>query len=301
MKNNQKLYFQGNHKSKNYFEGWYFKQQCEDNMIAFIPGINIDAKGVKQAFIQIIYNDSSYNIRYPYEDFYASPDKLYIKIGNNLFEQSGIHLDIHSPENGLHIKGQVAYGAFTPIRSSIMGPFAKVPLMQCNHGIVSLFHSVSGSITVNERAIDFHNGKGYIEKDWGCSFPKDYIWVQCNDFDEDPACVFVSVAHIPFLGMSFKGCIAIVYHEGKEYRLATYNGAKAAVHSKDHMILSNKQFSLEIIMDNSNAQKLHAPQKGDMSRIIYESAMCPAQFTLRENGVIRFKAQSLHASCESEF
>ena len=29
-------------RKKAYFEGWYFKNQFEDNIISFIPGININ-------------------------------------------------------------------------------------------------------------------------------------------------------------------------------------------------------------------------------------------------------------------
>lgn len=40
-----------------------------------------------------------------------------------------------------------------------------------------------GSITINNKNIAFDNGVGYIEKDWGSSFPKSYIWCQGNNFE----------------------------------------------------------------------------------------------------------------------
>ncbi|MCK7532616.1 MAG: hypothetical protein MZV63_17090 [Marinilabiliales bacterium] len=47
--------FQGNIKSLNYFEGWYFKNVSAglDNVYSFIPGISL-AKGDRHAFIQVI-------------------------------------------------------------------------------------------------------------------------------------------------------------------------------------------------------------------------------------------------------
>ncbi|QII81181.1 hypothetical protein G7057_00970 [Jeotgalibaca arthritidis] len=41
-------------------------------------------------------------------------------------------------------------------------------------------------------------GKGYIEKDWGRSFPKNYIWIQSNHFNDNQRSLFFSYAHIPY-------------------------------------------------------------------------------------------------------
>ena len=63
-----------------------------------------------------------------------------------------------------------------------MGWYSFVPFMECNHGIVSVNHDLYGEISVNGNVIDFNNGKGYIEKDWGVSFPEAWIWIQSNNF-----------------------------------------------------------------------------------------------------------------------
>ena len=81
-----------------------------------------------------------------------------------------------------------------------MGPFAYFPFMECFHGVLSMKHRVSGSIVVNSKELIFNNGIGYIEKDWGRSFPKRYLWLQCNDFSTEETSIMVSIADIPFLG-----------------------------------------------------------------------------------------------------
>ena len=53
-----------------------------------------------------------------------------------------------------------------------MGPFSYLPLMECYHGILSMDHNISGSIDYNDQTIDFNEGRGYIEKDYGKSFSK---------------------------------------------------------------------------------------------------------------------------------
>ena len=64
-------------KSKNYFEGWYFKNTNNDNGISFIPGISIDGND-KKAFIQLITNNSSYYVNYSIDEFEYSYKPFYI-------------------------------------------------------------------------------------------------------------------------------------------------------------------------------------------------------------------------------
>lgn len=54
---------------------------------------------------------------------------------------------------------------------------------------------VEGTVKVNDQEIDFTGGRGYIEKDWGSSFPKRYIWIQSNHFEEPTASLFFSIAY----------------------------------------------------------------------------------------------------------
>ena len=51
-----------------------------------------------------------------------------------------------------------------------MGPFSFVPLMECYHGILSMNHSLKGTLSFQGENLLFTGGKGYIEKDWGHSF-----------------------------------------------------------------------------------------------------------------------------------
>ena len=60
-----------------------------------------------------------------------------------------------------------------------MGPFHYLPFLECNHAIISLRHHITGSLKVNNQKFQII-GDGYIEKDWGRSFPQDYLWLQSN-------------------------------------------------------------------------------------------------------------------------
>lgn len=281
--------------TKAFFEGWYFKHQSKDKTISFIPGVHIPNYGKPFAFIQIITHKQSFFIKYPVSQFYAAKNSFYIKIGNNVFSEKGISISITTPK--VTIQGKINYGPLTPITSNIMGPFSLIPNMQCNHGIISLKHSTNGYIEINNEITNFDYGNGYIEKDWGSSFPKSYTWIQCNDFKEKIS-IFVSTAEIPFYGFCFKGLIAIVYYKGKEYRFATYNGGRVLYANEGQLLLKKGRYYLRVTLPKGYGHPLKAPNLGDMSRIIHERASCPALFEFFAGNTRLFIKHSNYASFE---
>jgi len=271
---------------RKFFEGWYFKHQNKNDTISIIPGVCYD-----KTFIQIVTDEGPYNIDFDKRDF--SKGKT-IKIGSNIFSFDEINIDINKPN--LKIKGKINYSNLTPIKYDIMGPFKFFP-MQCRHGIISMHHDLSGYLNINGRYFDFTNGVGYIEKDSGCSFPKCYAWVHSNDFDEECS-ITAAVADIPFLGFHFEGLIFVVHYKDKEYRIATYNGGKVLECNKNKIVVGNKNFRLEIYIQNHKSHALYSPVKGQMSGIIKESPSCKARFKFFENNNLIFDLESPKTSCE---
>lgn len=290
-------YYHSYAKKHTYFEGWYFKHQKDSETLAVIPGIHLDSSGHKSAFIQIITQSTSYYIPYEFSKVKIFKNKLYIQIGPNIFSSRGMSLAIHTPE--LQIKGTLHYGPFTPIRYDIMGPFKSLPFMECHHGIISMSHEIHGTITLNNRKLDFNQGIGYIEKDWGHSFPKSYIWTQCNYFNLIPSCsIVVSVAHIPFLGFHFNGCICVIHYKDKEYRLATYLGVKIIYYTQKILTLKQGPYTLQINFSDYAPQMLIAPQKGNMIRTIHENAACTIRYRFWIHDTLLFDLQSPYGSFE---
>jgi hypothetical protein len=287
------MLLQGNLNKKNYFEGWYFKLTSEDkkNAISFIPGISL-FRGDEHCFVQYILKSRDLNnkesiitgyLRFPIDYFYYKEEVYSLEVGKNTFGKSGISISISADDAGndnkISIDGKIQFGTFSPINRSalmpnIMGLFAYIPKMECYHGIVSMNHTLSGKININGTEIDFNNGKGYIEKDWGTSFPKKYIWMQCNNFTNYKTSLFASVAVIPFLGMSFLGYICNLSINDKEYRFATYNFSKLIVESASGesiiLIFENKKAKLRIEASISDSANLIAPKMGKMEKIIKE-------------------------------
>lgn len=273
---------------KKFFEGWYFKHQNDTQTIAIIPGIS-----VSEAFIQIITDERSYNVNFPKNKF--SKGNHHVQIGNNIFSKNEIKLDIET-EN-LVVKGQLFYHSLTPLNSDIMGPFRFLP-MPCRHGIISMHHKIDSQIAVNNKLFEFIGGTGYIEKDSGISFPKNYTWIQSNAFDEKCSIV-AAIADIPVLSFNFQGLICAVYYRGSQHVIATYNGGKILRCSENKIIVCNRDLHLEIdISPHKNAHNLAAPINGNMVNVIKEAPSCQANFKFFRYGKCIFDLASSKASFE---
>ncbi len=170
-------------------------------------------------------------------------------------------------------------GPFHPIRKTLlmpnmMGFFAYIPDMECYHDVISMNHRFHGLLRVDDQVIGFHEGKGYIEKDWGTSFPKKYIWIQCNHFKKENLSVFCSAADIPFRKKSFTGFICCLVIDQTEYRFATYNNSKFELErvADDQILLSfqSRTAKLRIEASLKGAGELIAPHQGRMQDVLKE-------------------------------
>lgn len=298
--------FQGNKKKKNYFEGWYFKMVGKDGkaILSVIPGISLSKDGTeKNAFIQVINGttaETSY-FTYSIDDFYFSKKEFAIRIGNNYFSTDSISLDIH--QNNTTISGTVHTQEITKYRSGrltnpgIMGWYRFVPFMECYHGVASLTHGLSGSLTVNTEVFNFDQGKGYIEKDWGSSMPSSWIWMQSNHFQNDSSSFMLSIADIPWLGKSFTGFLGFFYHDQKIHHFATYRPTKMDLEITDSntviLNIRNRKYQFTIEATSHQTGLLKAPVKGTMDRRIAESIHSHLELTMRDKkGQVIYKDSS---------
>ncbi len=287
-------------KQKPYFEGWYFKHQYKEEVLALIPGINREKGREITPFLQIIAGSQAFCLTFSQEECFIDRRACYIRLGNNIFTKDGIMVDID--RDGLKLKGTLLYCGLHPIAYSIMGFFRYFPFMECKHEVISMSHHLSGSLTLNEKALPFGKGTGYIEKDWGHSFPSSYLWLQCNEFTGDTCSIMLSVAHIPLWGTQFTGCICAIHYKGKEYRLATYLGVRILKSAPYLIILRQGDFYLRIRIKEAPALSsydLNAPRKGKMSRVIKEAHLCEGTFLLSCKKQVVFQIKSKRVSLES--
>ena len=276
----------------NSFYGWYLKCQSDTQTLAVIPAVH-SAGNRRTCSIQVITDDDAWTVMFTADSFRRTRRNIFI--GENQFGEKGVRLAIRTPE--LIIRGRLDFGPLFPLKYDIMGPFALVPFMECRHSVRGMRHLVSGNVCINEKKYLFQNAWGYWEGDQGRSFPKKYIWTQCCFSD---GALMLSAADIPMAGIHFTGVICVVLWRGKEYRIATYLGARVVEMQDKTVRVIQGSLELEVRLLEASGRPLKAPVKGDMVRTIHESASCRAFYQFRKKGRTLFAFESDRASFELE-
>lgn len=277
--------YHGKGVSKGFFEGWYVKLVNEDRAQrwAVIPGIfrgigsGEDAKR-DEAFVQVLdgLTGRAWYHAFPAEDFEASDNRFEVRVGNNIFNSDGVHLDTPQLSGNIRFTSQLDPWPVTFREPGIMGWYGHVPFMECFHGIVSFGHGLSGELMVEGKRQSFDHGRGYIEKDWGKAFPDGYIWLASNHIDSTPdASLIGSVAIIPWLGGAFRGFIVGLKHGGTLYRWTTYTKAKQLKLEVDdshvRWALEGKDGLIELEAERVRGGLLKAPQRKAMLERVEET------------------------------
>ena len=303
--------YQGTHRKKGYFEGWYLKliDAPRRTVFALIPGVSIGKSGQSShAFIQLInaMTGKTEYFRFALEAFSADQKKFDVRIGGNHFWDGGAEVNLQSETTRLSASLRFEHIEKYPtslLHPGIMGPFSFIPGMECYHGIVNIRHTIVGTMVFNGSALDMTGGEGYIEKDWGRSFPQSWIWMQANHFSAQRASFLFSIARIPWLGTEFTGLICFLRTDQGFYRFATYNGGKvlSLVSDGDQIkaTLKNPTHTLSFTATYTSGGILKAPKNGMMLREIEESIT--AQITvdlLDHRGNILFHDESSRVGME---
>jgi len=286
-----------------FFEGWYYKLVSRNlsKRLAIIPGIfRHSDPNQSHAFIQVLDGITSQVIyhRYPVDSFQASRSEFLIQIGNSYFHKQGFQLNIDG--EGQKIEGELKFDQLKPwpisfFSPGVMGPYRFVPFMQTYHGIMSLDHSIMGSLNINGEKIDFSRGRGYMEKDWGKTFPRAYVWMQSNHFPESGISITASVATIPWMRSWFRGFLIGILIDGSLYRFTTYLGSKISSlkvsdQYVDWIIYGTRKtlpqgkysgYELSLRAERGNAGLLSSPELDGMTPRIFESLTATIEITLK--------------------
>lgn len=285
-------------KKRNYFEGWYFRHGGE-MPFSFIAGVtkSRDAHG----FVQYIDENTSHYFRFPLSEFSFSRQDMTIRLGKNSFSLKGIYADLGNEND--KIKCVIKYDSITAFEKSlyapsVMGPFSYIP-MPCSHAVASLRHNAAGILETAGKTSAV-NAFGYIEKDFGKSFPRNYFWMHAADYST--SIMFATAWPLIF---GIRGFLCVISHAGKQYNLSLYTGAKLTVHilSREKAAVTiekgKNKFSFNAL--SRNGKKLAAPARGGkMSHTVCEdlSADCTLYLSLDGNDINLSKITKCAFECE---
>lgn len=279
----------------NYFYGWYFRCQGQEETVAVIPAVHLWS-GKGSCSVQVITQKESLYREFPLSQFRINRAKGIMQIGDNLFSRKGIRMSMEAfrfedisrepgtsagrertDRNKVSVRGDLRFGEFAAPRYDIMGPFIFIPGMQCRHSVYSMKHTVKGWLSLDQEKIVFQKGLGYMEGDRGTSFPDKYIWTQ--HFIPGGS-IMIAAASIPLAGMHFTGCVGFLYRNKKEYRFATYLGASVKRMGENELLIRQGRYRLHVKFQKSGGNILHAPDNGKMIRKVREDVACQAEYTL---------------------
>ncbi len=299
---------QGSLTRSNYFEGWYYKQVHleKDKTISFIFGFSTGCKN-PHSFIQVIQSNplTVHYFSFPLNAFKI--DGASFTLDENRFSQDEIEL--HLTQADLTIDGHLILSDHSILDHSffmpnIMGPFAYLPFLECNHGVVSMHHHVDGTLMINHEPYHFKQAIGYIEKDWGASFPKRYIWIQGNHFKDSKVRFMASIADIPFLGFAFEGIICQLDLGQRRLRFATYNASTFHHLTKTddgfEFELKKGSLTLHVTTHIFSTGDLKSPHLGNMIQTIKEGLGGTVDLILNEKGHEPLRLSSEHCGIEIE-
>ena len=111
----------------------------------------------------------------------------------------------------------------------------------------------------------------------------------------------MSVADIPLGRFHFTGVIGVVLLHGKEYRIATYLGAKAVKIKDGEIVVRQGRFCLTVKRLSLPGHPLQAPVGGAMTRTIHEHPACKVYYRFTDVDVILLELEAPNAAFEYEY
>ena len=267
------------------FEGWYFRFVNELISVAVIIGI-AKTKEKQEAFIQVFHTKSNQMEKaiFDIEDLQYQNKPFRIALKQNILSEDMIHLEDPRLSIALHLHiDQAVPISKTAYAPTIMGPFAYLNHMQCNHAIINLGSQTTGTIEIENQPY-LVEGIAYQEKDWGTSFPSRYIWTQSNCCRDSSSVLFLSCATIPLKLISFTGIIMVIKTDDQEYHFASYYGAiiteRKTTEDGYSLIIKQGKYKVKCCLSMKAGYILEAPEQGLMKRTVEECLMGEATIEL---------------------
>lgn len=265
--------FRRNDSKPPYFEGYYFKFINErKELVIVIAGISI-SKNEKYSFIQIASNQEKTGDfhKFSLTEFKSSKNDFSFSIGKNIFSKEKIILDLENIKVKLQLRNAFNWNR-SFLNPNIMGILSFVPNVECKHDIITVKAEVNGSVELQNKIIEFNKSTGYIEKNWGYSFPKKYIWLHANQFNNTELSVQFAMAKPKWYFFRPRVYIGYVMN-GKLIHFGSHKLSIAKIKlKKNQLIIKINKLSHKIIIKVKNKTPIHlkSPKEGRLENEILE-------------------------------
>lgn len=277
---------QGNFDRNKYFEGWFHKIYSSKYKASFIViyGYATGNSTNKFGFIQVhIPNQQVLIMYFDKNEIFCDPNQHVIRMGAHVLTTHKI--DINTNEIGI----QLDLTNNQPIRTfkNSMGYNYVIPNLPCYHAILNKSHTISGEIRAGDTSFVMGKDMGYLEKNWGTSFPDNYIWLHAVDPTNTEVNLLFSQAEIKWMGGTFLRHLGYLNFENECIDFRQFKNSEVSstfVGSEKQLIrFSSKLIELEISIVLGGQVLFKGPEDGALRRDIVHYTDAFMEVKLKRN------------------
>jgi len=273
-----------------YFEGWFQKVYSKKHQASciIIYGYATHNSYDTCGFIQILTPHSPPDILYfPKHEISFDHDRHIVRMADNMFTTKEIIISIQDIDINLNLVNNHPIPTF----KNSMGYTYYIPNLPCYHSVMNTAHQVTGNIRNKNAEYSFDQDMGYMEKNWGTSFPESYFWLHAIDPYNADVSILFSIAEIQWLGKSFIKHVGHLRIEGKHIDLRTLKDIsisdKIISEKKRCVNFRSKELELDIWITYGKKVTFKAPNQGNMSRDISHHTDALIAICIKHNGKTR--------------
>ncbi len=287
-----------NKKNSDYFEGWYFRFTDESGVNYAVIFAITKCTEDPHCFVQIFnqYDESCKYVRYPVSKFNYDSLTDTVHINNNMLSDNILVIDEEIKIN-LSISNQLYLNANK--NESAMSYLKNFPL-ECFQEVIFLDSTFTGSIDSGSRKEI--SGKAYMEKTYGYSFPKKWIWIQ-SSYGSKSTFTF-STGAVPFKFLTITGFFLILKTASMSYRFSTTNNSKIKIYNGNPFMVMITKGKFKVLIETkvNNTTKLVGPtSNGLMTMTVMESLDSECSIKMFNNGILIFEDKYTNVGAENTF
>lgn len=290
LRNFNPTILRGNFNRNKYFEGWFQKIFSAKHQASFVVIYGYATRNSNDTFgfIQMhIPDEKPLLLHFPKEEVFCDPGQHLVRMGNNILTTERISVNTDEVEVDLSLDKN------EPLRSfkNSMGYSYVIPNLPCYHSVLNKSHIVSGEINSKSSRFSLDNEIGYLEKNWGTSFPENYVWLHAVDPENMEVDLLFSQAEINWMGKKFIRHVGYFRFDGKQIDLRELRDCSISIsklNSHDqHIRISSK--AIEMKMEITLAQNIvfKGPHNGTLSRDILHHTDVRVAVSFKQNAQTR--------------
>lgn len=261
----------GTFERNKFFEGWFQKVYSKAHKASFILIYGYATHNSDDAFgfLQILIPNQTPEIFYfPKNEVSCDIEQHIFRMGKNLLTTELIRINIKGLTIDLNLKNTDPFRTF----KNSMGYTYFIPNLPCYHSVLNSAQSVSGEIQHKGVRYTLDHEMGYLEKNWGTTFPESYFWVHAIDPNNPAISLLFSRAKIVWLGKTYIKHVGYLRFDGQQIELRALKNVTVSnsnISSENRSIqIRSASAQLDLALEYGREVLFKGPKDGALSRMI---------------------------------